>query len=250
MEQHHFQKIPWLAPYTQAPPTDDDRMLVQRLAIHVLTHRDVLHRIDGWLDPQTKYTYATTTTTKTTAASFPTAGAVVSVFGFPFPVPLRIGDLLCYNFYYLPILTHTMIYVGCGHVVHYRPEIRSSDGEITIADINEDFDASQRRRMYVCPQNGHTHLSRYQVAMRALATVGKYADLSPRINCQHITERILGNAWFSIGIPRVAAMLTALISCAVALIVLTSACPWLPRPPRTAHRVPECVYSAPFSLAR
>ena len=206
------ETIPWLVPHEKTQPQQqkdapEHSILMELLVLHVARHRDILHRVDAWLVIGSD---GHTVTFDTPASYRP-----------PHPVPLRVGDVLCYNFSYLPVLTHTMIYVGAGYVVHYRPHMIFSKEpqEITLQHI-DDFTTSQRSRMYVCPHNGYTRLSRYRVALRGLMSVGVYPDLDQDINCQHVIERILANESFSIGVPRVAAGASAVAACAVAVLVL------------------------------
>ena len=210
-------EVPWFTTCRRKDPDADALSLVRKLALYVIEHQHVLHRVDMWLDPSAEFKTATKRSRIHTRASK------------QYPVPLRVGDVLCYNFSYMPILTHSMIYVGGGYVVHYRPEMFSSDGAIDLAHIDVDFNTSQRRRMYVCPRNGYTRLPRCRVALRALITVGKYNQLDPKVNCQHVVERILGNAWFSIGIPRAVFTIIAIGGCVLGIMALAErlrAKPW------------------------
>ena len=210
--------VPWLAPYLKTAPqhAGEATALIKSLVLHVERHRDILHRVDAWLAPT-----PSGGAPKSRVDCYKVTYEPPASYRPPYPVPLRVGDVLCYNFSYLPILTHVMIYVGAGYVVHYRPHLIFSkeSQEVTFEHIDE-FTPSQRSRMYVCPRNGYTRLPRYRVAIRALATVGTYADLDGDINCQHIIERILGNESFSVGVPRVAAGMTAVTACIAAVIAL------------------------------
>ena len=214
--------IPWLTPYKKTAPQEDPEDVWRVLAAltrHVDTHRLVLHRVDAWLVPRDGHTVSLT---RPAAARQRQANE--------YPVPLRIGDVLCYNLSFLPVLTHTMVYVGAGFVVHFRPKValrlfrkrctEPGHQQEVVVDHIDALTPSQRSRVYVCPENGYTRLSRHRVAMRALATVGTYPDLQRDINCQHIVERILGNESFSIGMPRVAAAMAAFAVGTVTIFLL------------------------------
>ena len=214
-------RIPWLTLFKKELPQEDPADVLGLLAIltrHVYTQRLVLHRIDAWILPWEGHTVTLTRpVTKFTVENKKL-----------YPVPLRIGDVLCYNLSFLPALTHTMVYVGAGYVVHFLPKMawyifrRSpprNQQEVTLDHIHA-FTPSQRARMYVCAENGYTRLPRYRVALRALATVGTYPDLKGGVNCQHVVESILGNESFSIGIPRLAAPLVVVAAGAVVIFLL------------------------------
>lgn len=202
-----METVPWMKPQQKAVDACELELdMARKLFIHVTENKHVLHRVDAWLDPANTYKV-------TFQKPAPSAAPAV---------PLRIGDVLHYYFWYLPIVSHSMVYVGAGCVVHYqRPpddEERGTDW-ICIQHIDS-LSKSQRGRTYVDPHNGYARLSRHRIAVRALMTIGGYKEFGVRCNCQHIAERIIGNKWFSIGIPRVVAAFGSLLLCAFTILVL------------------------------
>jgi hypothetical protein len=215
--------VPWLLP--EVKEFNASKVEVEMAAMlfrHATKNREVLHRVDAWLDPASDYR---------PVFSKPQFNAASS----PPPVPLRIGDVLLYNFWYLPIVSHTMVYVGAGHVVHYpRPADAAVEEEEKASAYKGPSDwvciqhmdtltPSQRRRLYVDPHNGYSRMTRYRVLVRALMSIGGYREFGINCNCQHITERIIGNKWFSIGIPRVVFAVGAVVVCCVILLSLATA---------------------------
>lgn len=203
-----MKTVSWMEPQQkQFHACDLELDMAYKLFIHVTENKDVLHRVDAWLDPAQEYKVTFRKPNPSTAPA----------------VPLRIGDVLHYYFWYLPIVSHSMVYVGAGCVVHYqRPSEEEEEKHtdwIRIQHIDT-LSKSQRQRTYVDPHNGYTHLSRYRIALRALMTIGGYKEFGLRCNCQHICERIIGNKWFSIGVPRVVAAFGSLILCAFTILVL------------------------------
>ncbi len=171
--------------------------LAAELTKYLHRRRHVLHEPDMWVDP---VTLKTTTTPKHEQY-----------------VALRPGDTVHYaNVLNLPYVTHDMVYVGAGFVVGFVMWSAYA-GYKPAVDIT--FLGSVKTKGHRLTFNRtRSVLPRADVCSRALQSIGGYVYKPLTFNCQHVVERILGNAWHSVGAVRVVA--TGLVVLAIALTAL------------------------------
>lgn len=134
-------------------------------------------------------------------------------------VALRPGDTVHYaNVLNLPYVTHDMVYVGAGFVVglvmwsayaDFKPAV-----EITF------LGAVKTKGHQLSFNRSRSVLPRLDVCQRALQSIGGYVYKPLTFNCQHVVERILGNAWHSVGAVRVVVTGVAVLAVALAALLV------------------------------
>jgi hypothetical protein len=146
------------------PPRPHQAAAVAQLQQYIRERADALHRPDAWVHARTR---------QLTFAAAPDEDGWVA---------LRIGDVVCLSM--AVSVTHDMIYVGRGCVVHLlssgRAEVQRLDGLHLVGG-----------RLYV-DQDAFTVRSRLQVAETALASTGYHRYEWASANCEVFVARALG----------------------------------------------------------
>lgn len=118
-------------------------------------------------------------------------------------VALRVGDTLHYSqVLRMPFVTHDMIYVGLGCVVGLARFSKYYEDQAAMEIERLDKIKVKGKCISVDRDGGRSSLSRFDIATRALRSLGSYNYDAFRFNCQHAYERLLGNSWFSLGLIR------------------------------------------------
>lgn len=190
--------LPWFPRFRRLkPPSEEDEYLADLLYRYAAMHWKLLHRVDAWLDPETLQVMY----------KRPRKAAQ----------PLRIGDVLRYDFWFFQPAYHDMVYVGCGYVVHLNFKRHERVSYVFLQHISE-LKPSQRRRLYSVENGGFSKLHRLHIISRALLSLGMFEFDTVFFNCQHAVECWLGNKPFSIGVIR-----GVFITITVCLLVLALA---------------------------
>lgn len=113
--------------------------------------------------------------------------------------PLWVGDILRVR-RAAPFITHDMLYIGRGYIVHFDMATRHYSGlsalvlcplgEVRMQGATLERDAWGTGALYKSPDQ--PLLPRRTVVERAIASLGMYAYSYMRFNCQHVLSRIAG----------------------------------------------------------
>ena len=206
----------WFLPWGKRLGPVETPMLITAtyLLRRIMKFRRVLHRTDAWVCP----------VTRRLLYQPPDANDVT-----PY-LPLAIGDCLQYTqVLRVPFVTHDMIYVGLGCVVGFQRHGDDKTGlhddaiEGCIQIDSLDVIKVAGKRILRSIDGGRSLLSRYDVACRALCSLGWYEYGGATFNCQHAYELMLGNQHFSLGLVRLSALTipgTLILYCAVLVMVI------------------------------